>query len=475
MMKVARRAIIRVLYIFIDVFCLYLSIFLACWLKQDILSFKVSFTSILIDQTNPFRVIFLIWIFSAVHFSNIYHLYQTRRNIAEGMELALVAKSALLSGFVVIIATYLLKVEDFPRSIFIISMVSTATLFSLWRLAKRLFVTYLVSEGYNNFNVLIVGAGKIGTALAREIKQRPGLGMKIVGFLDDYKMDGTATEPDLPAILGRISDFSRVARREFINKVFITVHHDSKVFLDLLEHAQAMGVAIRVVPQGFDLMTGEIDKYNIGFIPILEYCDENLKRQLGKRLFDFMAGLIFIFFLLPIYVILGILVKLDSPGSVFYKSKRYGRRGKIFYMYKFRSMVREADKILEELKDKNEADGPIFKLRQDPRVTKVGRWLRRYSLDELPQIINVLKGEMSLVGPRPLPIAQILKEDLKQLERLEVRPGITGLWQIRGRSDISFGRLVKWDIWYINNWSLWLDLNILFQTIPVVLKGRGAY
>jgi lipopolysaccharide/colanic/teichoic acid biosynthesis glycosyltransferase len=144
-------------------------------------------------------------------------------------------------------------------------------------------------------------------------------------------------------------------------------------------------------------------------------------------------------------------------------------------MYKFRSMVMNADDLLAELKDKNEVSGPIFKIRQDPRVTRIGRFLRRYSLDELPQIFNVLKGEMSLVGPRPLPIAQIEKEDLRQLQRLEVRPGITGLWQIRGRSDVSFEKLVRWDIWYINNWSFWLDISILLQTIPVVFRARGAY
>ncbi len=144
-------------------------------------------------------------------------------------------------------------------------------------------------------------------------------------------------------------------------------------------------------------------------------------------------------------------------------------------MYKFRSMVKEAEIAQKDLMGKNEVDGPIFKIKQDPRVTRVGRLLRKYSIDEFPQIINVIKGDMSLVGPRPLPIPQVEREDFRQLQRLEVRPGLTGLWQVRGRSDISFARLVKWDVWYINNWSFWLDLNILLQTIPVVIKGKGAY
>jgi lipopolysaccharide/colanic/teichoic acid biosynthesis glycosyltransferase len=138
-------------------------------------------------------------------------------------------------------------------------------------------------------------------------------------------------------------------------------------------------------------------------------------------------------------------------------------------------MVFNADELLNHLKDKNEVDGPIFKIKKDPRMTKVGVFLRKYSLDELPQIFNVVMGDMSLVGPRPLPIEQIEKEDLRQLKRLNIRPGITGLWQIKGRSDVSFERFLRWDIWYINNWSFSLDLYILVQTLPVVMKGKGAY
>ena len=134
-----------------------------------------------------------------------------------------------------------------------------------------------------------------------------------------------------------------------------------------------------------------------------------------------------------------------------------------------------AESKLSQLRGQSEVDGPIFKMKNDPRVTRMGKWMRKYSMDELPQFINVLVGDMSMVGPRPLPIDQIHKEDLRQLRRLEVRPGMTGLWQIRGRSDVSFKRLIRWDIWYIGNWSFWLDLNILIQTIPVVIKGKGAY
>lgn len=474
MIHKSKQFIIKTLYILIDISCLYSAIYLSCLVRKKLINFPLSFPYLLVEESNPFRYIFLLWIVVTILFLNAQNLYQTRREVQESIEIGLVIKSVFFSSLITIAAIYALKMHSFPRTVFMNTTMAMMILLSLWRVLKREFVEYLVSRGYNNFNVLIIGAGKVGMALAREIEKRPGLGIKIIGFLDDAKADDPA-HPEVK-ILGKISGFTEIAHREFIDKVFITIHQDSNVFLRLLEQAREMGVAVRVIPHGFDLTTGEFFKYNIGLIPILEYVDEgNSRRHFGKRFFDFMISLISCLILLPFFVVIGLIIKCDSPGPILYKSRRYGRKGQIFPMYKFRSMVYDADKMLEQLRQRNEVDGPIFKIREDPRITRVGRFLRRYSLDELPQFLNVLKGDMSLVGPRPLPLNQIEKEDLRQLRRLGIRPGITGLWQIRGRSDISFGRLVKWDIWYINNWSFWLDLNILFQTIPVVIKGKGAY
>ena len=331
-----------------------------------------------------------------------------------------------------------------------------------------------MAQGFNNFNALIIGAGKVGATLEHEIAKRKTLGIRVAGYLDDFK-----TNTDVPSgakVLGKLSDFAVIAKKEFIHQVYITIHHDSAAFLKVLEEAKEMGIAVRVVPQGFELLQTDFNKYNIGIIPVLEYSDvRNLHRHQGKRIFDLMVSWVLFIVLFPFVLIIAALVKLDSPGPVFYLSRRYGRRGQLFAMFKFRTMVRNADDLLKELKTRNEVDGPIFKMRKDPRVTRMGVFLRKYSLDELPQIINVIRGDMSLVGPRPLPIEQVEREDFRQLKRLDIRPGITGLWQIRGRSDLSFQRLVKWDIWYINNWSFWLDIHILWQTLPVVFKGKGAY
>jgi len=218
---------------------------------------------------------------------------------------------------------------------------------------KRIFVEYLVTQGYNNFNVLIIGAGKIGTALTEEIRKKPALGLNVVGYLDDFKAKKAPTGD--VEILGTISDFVKIARKEFINKIFITCHHDGEGFLKLLEQAKNLGIAVRVVPHGFELMSGEFSKYNIGVIPILEYCDaERSHKQVGKRLFDFVTVLCLTIFILPVFIVIAILIKLDSTGPVFYLSKRYGRGGRMFKMVKFRSMRVDADSMIDDIRHKNE-------------------------------------------------------------------------------------------------------------------------
>src|SRR3989344_4479387 len=335
---------IKLAYIAIDVCCIYLVIYASCLMRHKLITFPVDFSHLLIDPANPFRHILVFWILATIFFLNDNGLYQTRRELLEGIEVWEVIKSVIFGSLVTIGAIYALKIHGFPRTVFMNVMLGMMVVLSLWRVAKRLFVEYLVSHGYNNFNVLIVGAGKVGIALAQEIEQRPALGLKIAGFLDDFK-NNEPGQKDLK-VLGKISDFAEAA------------------------------------------------KYNIGFVPVLEDCDVSYaRRQVGKRVFDFIFSLLGILATWPLFIFIGLIIKLDSPGPVFYVSKRYGRRGKIFHMYKFRSMTQDADRELEKLLEKNEVDGPIFKIKFDPRVTRVGAILRKFSLDELPQIINVLQGE----------------------------------------------------------------------------------
>ncbi len=474
MFRINRYLLTKLAYMAIDIFCMCLAVYLACKIRPNTLSFPVTFHNVFLDVESPTRSLLLMWIPINIFINNNNALYETKREKLESVEIFQVIRAVAISALLTIVFIYVVKIEQFPRGVLFMSTAFIAVFFSVWRIVKRIFVESLVAQGFNNFNALVIGAGKVGLMLGQELRKRKTLGIKICGYLDDFKVQSDV--PGHTKILGKLSEFPVIAKREFIHQVYITIHNDSLVFSRILEEARDLGIAVRVVPQGYELMQNEFNKYNIGIIPVLEYSDvRNLHRHLGKRFFDLVAASLLFVMILPFIAVLAVLVKLDSPGPVFYFSKRYGRRGELFRMFKFRSMVENADELLKELRRHNEVDGPIFKMKRDPRVTRMGAFLRKFSLDELPQIINVLRGEMSLVGPRPLPIEQVEREDFRQLKRLDVRPGITGLWQIRGRSDVSFQRLVRWDIWYINNWSFWLDLHILWQTIPVVLKGRGAY
>ncbi len=468
-----QHILIVCMYVAIDILAICTAFYLVLLFRHGTVSFPVS-PQTLFSSANPFKILFILWTPMILFFNQVHGLYQTKREQWESVEVWEVVKSVAFSTLAIIVLAFLLRIQDFPRSVMLLNAVVIAVLCATWRALKKWLVYYLVQNGYNNFNVVIVGAGKVGVLLAEEISKRPGLGINIIGFCDDAKT-GKCGSGHWP-VLGRLDQFSDIVQREFIDKVFIASCPNSDAFVSVLEQARALRITVRVVPQGYEWMTQEPARYNIGLIPVLSYWETDVNYHMrAKRVFDFCFGWLILLALMPVFAVIGLLIKLDSPGPVFYRSKRYGCRGEIFPMFKFRSMVSNADELLKELKGKNEKDGPIFKIRKDPRVTAVGKFLRKYSLDELPQIFNVIKGDMSLVGPRPLPIDQIEKEDLQQLKRLGVRPGITGLWQVRGRSDVSFVRLVKWDIWYIKNWSFGLDLYILFQTIPVVLRGKGAY
>lgn len=198
--------------------------------------------------------------------------------------------------------------------------------------------------------------------------------------------------------------------------------------------------------------------------------------ELLKRIFDCLASVIGLIILSPFFLIMAILIKLDDPkGPVFYAQERVGKNEKKFKMFKFRSMVSNADELLQDLIDKNEVTGAMFKLKSDPRITRVGRVIRKYSLDELPQLLNVVSGSMSLVGPRPPLVGEVAQYSKHDLQRLLVKPGCTGMWQVGGRNDVDFDEMVKLDLNYINNRSIWLDLKIIIQTVGVIIKPNGAY
>jgi exopolysaccharide biosynthesis polyprenyl glycosylphosphotransferase len=236
-------------------------------------------------------------------------------------------------------------------------------------------------------------------------------------------------------------------------------------------------VPVRVVPDVFQQRMGRVDLDTLSGIPLIGTAPVRLSQGafLVKRVIDLGISILAIPFMLVLFAIVALLIRLDSPGPVIFKQQRVGKDGQLFCVLKFRSMVAGAEQMQSDLEALNEADGPLFKVKRDPRVTRVGRWLRRTSIDELPQLINVIRGEMSIVGPRPGTPEEVAQYEPWQMQRISVLPGITGLWQVSGRSDVPFEEMVLLDIFYIENWSLDLEIRILLQTIPYVLLGHGAY
>jgi exopolysaccharide biosynthesis polyprenyl glycosylphosphotransferase len=239
------------------------------------------------------------------------------------------------------------------------------------------------------------------------------------------------------------------------------------------------GINLHILPKNLENITRNIELEFLGDIPSFKITSylANGSGFLIKRCFDFCFAIGFLLLLLPIYLCIALLIRIDSPGSIFYQQTRIGLHGQEFKVWKFRTMVANADQMQKQLETSNEMkDGVLFKIKNDPRITPLGRFLRQYSLDELPQIFNVVRGEMSLVGPRPLPLRDVEKFAKHHFIRQEVLPGITGLWQVSGRSDITnFDEVVSLDKKYMESWTLWLDLKILLKTIAVVLGRKGAY
>jgi exopolysaccharide biosynthesis polyprenyl glycosylphosphotransferase len=317
--------------------------------------------------------------------------------------------------------------------------------------------------------ILIVGGGPVARAVARALRDDPLHRATVCGFLDDH-------QPLSPAVLGRIGDLDWLARAEFIDEVILALPGQPDETRFAAEAAFRNHLDIRAVP---DLPPGPwpdsgIDR--IGEVPIITLHREPLPSAalFLKRLLDVTGAAVGLLLISPLLAAVSATIRLDSAGPILYAAERTGAKGRRFRCYKFRTMVSDAEHLKEDLRTRNQRHGPIFKIDDDPRITRIGKILRRYSLDELPQLWNVLRGEMSLVGPRPHPVDEVNHYELQQFRRLDVKPGITGLWQITARHCPSFEINMHLDLTYIENWSLRLDLRILAGTVRVLFAPEGA-
>lgn len=321
---------------------------------------------------------------------------------------------------------------------------------------------------------LVVGSGEEALLVHRKVTAHPEYGLEIVGFLD-----GSASA-ELPApVLGTPADVARVVEEHDVDRVLIASSVGShEETLDLVRSVRRPDVHVSIVPRYFEIFTSHALLDDVEGMPVVTLPPMRLGRssRILKRSIDVAVSGSALLVLLPLLAAVALAIRLDSKGPALYRQPRRGRLGSTFSIVKFRTMVVGAEQRRSEVLHMNEVDGPLFKVKgRDPRVTRVGAFLRKTSIDELPQLWNVLRGEMSLVGPRPFVVYEADKITGWALRRLDMTPGITGLWQVLGRNDIPFEEMTKLDYLYVTNWSPWWDLKILCQTIPVVLGRRGAY
>ena len=339
-----------------------------------------------------------------------------------------------------------------------------------WRNHWRRLPAQSAQSGRDVRNVLIVGAGKVGRELAAHMSRDLACKCVVMGFLDE-------NEPAGGDVHGGVDDLARILRAEFVDEIILTAPQQPEVARRVIREARRNQIDVKVVPDLFGFEPDDPLVFErFGNIPVLTLREERLPIfcLFLKRAVDAVTAAAALAFAAPLLTIIALAIKLESTGPVLYQAQRVGLKGRCFRCYKFRTMSVDADKLKDHLRAHNQRQGPFFKMVDDPRITRAGRFLRRYSLDELPQLWNVVRGEMSLVGPRPHPLDDFERYDLGDLQRLNVPPGLTGLWQVTARRDPSFERGLALDLEYIRNWTLWRDLQILCKTVSVVLRGSGV-
>jgi len=463
-----------------DLFIMIFSFAFASWIsflyQNGLRSFE-QFLSIRIKILNVALFIALIVLWHAI--LSVFGLYQSWRLSSRWREVFNVLKATIFGSILVYLAAILFNIEIVNFSFIAIFWIANAILMIAGRLTLRWVLGWIRRRGRNIRFMLIAGTNNRAIDFARKIESRPDLGYRISGFVDwqwegvpDFLKSGyqIVTDPD---------GFSAYLREHVVEEVVISLPFKSqyRTAFRIAALCEEQGIVIRFLPYIFNLKSPHIKSVTLeGLALISNYTGLMVGWQAEvKRLLDiFISGIALLVFL-PFIPIIATAIKLTSSGPVFFAQERIGLGKRRFRVYKFRTMVPEAEKKQAELESLNEVSGPVFKIKKDPRITPGGKILRRLSIDEVPQLFNVLKGDMSLVGPRPLPVRDYnsFSEDWHR-RRFSVRPGITCLWQVSGRSSLPFERWMELDMEYIDKWSLWLDLKILAKTFPSVLRGSGA-
>src|SRR5712691_1270089 len=405
-------------------------------------------------------------------------LYVSHRLSPLRDELTEIARAVVIASVSLLVAANLGRWPTISALTVAIFGALSFALIAAMRIALRLNLRRLRARGHNVKTLVLVGGGTRARQFAAQLKQRQDLGYKLIGYVDSDPAFAYGAIEDAPW-LGGIDDLPRIVANEVIDEVAIALPIKSQytqieTAVLLLEE---QGITTHMLSDLFPQKLARSQSIDFDGVPIVSMHSAPLFswRTEAKRIFDLASAIILLFVFAPLLVMAAIAIKLDSEGPILFVQERVGLNKRRFRMLKFRTMRRDAEAGMKEIEHLNDKTGPIFKIRNDPRITRVGRWLRKTSVDELPQLVNVLLGDMSIVGPRPLSVRDAVRMEVAwQKRRFSVKPGITCLWQVSGRSNLSFEQWMQLDLEYIDHWSLGLDAAILLRTIPAIVLARGA-
>jgi exopolysaccharide biosynthesis polyprenyl glycosylphosphotransferase len=401
-------------------------------------------------------------------------LYRQRRGTEWFDDIAAIFRNTSLTTMALFAGVSLLRYPATSRLTFILAWLLGFVCVIAGRALVQLVATLLHRRGIGVERVLVVGGNNLGRIIMQSIAARAHLGYQVVGFVDDDR----ASDFGRFRHLGGLDGVEQIANSERIDHVIVALPSASHAaILRIVDHCRQRHVSFKLVPDLYEMSLNRVDVDTVSGIPLIGLKDVSIVgwNALTKRAIDVTVSGLALLALSPILAVVAFLIKLESTGPVLYRHTRIGKNRQPFTMYKFRSMRQNADRERTALLTENDGDKRLFKDRRDPRRTRVGTFIRRWSIDELPQFWNVLVGDMSVVGPRPQIPPEVASYEEWHYKRLAVSPGLTGLWQVSGRSELTFDEMVIYDIYYIENWSLGLDFRILLRTLPAVLQGRGAF
>ncbi|HKP47030.1 MAG TPA: sugar transferase [Pyrinomonadaceae bacterium] len=424
-----------------------------------------------------------------------YDLYRLRGEFSFLDDGIRVFKASAIGSLLIVAAAFLYRggfhyrAFSYARGVFVLDFVLAFAAFMLVRLVIRGTQTFFRQRGINLIPTLVVGRGPEAAYCIKEMRERPSLGYRVIGVVESAVIsDEPAQSYEGVPIISNLAGLPDAIRESRANEVIIAdpAVNGDVLFDVMMRCGRRHGVEFRIAPSLFNCLPSKTEVDQIGALPMIRLFREPLSdfARGVKRLSDLLIASITLAVLSPLWLLIALLIKLDSRGPIFYAQERVGMDGRIFVVYKFRTMRLNADsEIHREYQRKfiagdvsanmGDDNRPAYKLRNDPRITRVGGWLRRFSFDEVPQLLNVLRGDMSIVGPRPPIPYEVEAYELRHRKRLDMKPGLTGLWQVSGRNRLPFEEMVKLDLFYIENWSLLFDLKIILRTVIVMLRGDG--